>query len=151
MAYDLKDKRVFLSGPMTGLPSYNVTEFALAHSRCKLAGARTVYDPAQVWLSEPQSVSERKDHAQCMRECLRELTRPTACRAETYDVLVQLEGWQQSEGARCEAVAATALDMDVVPVSEIEVPAELMPIFEGTQGDGKLPEDEPTRNDRDVE
>lgn len=142
MAYDLKDKRVFLSGPMTGRPSYNVTEFALAHSKCKLAGAKAIYDPAQAWLLEPQSVSERKSHARCMRECLCELSMPTTCRTETYDVLVQLDGWQESEGARCEAVVAAALDMDVVPISEIEVPEELMPIFEGTQGDDKLPEDE---------
>ena len=110
-------KRVFLSGPMSGISHYNAQAFLDAHVMLKEAGALSVYDPAIEWLES----DEDHDHAYWMRKCLRELTADwpfNLCRG--YDILVQLPGWEDSVGASTEYEVAKACGIAVCELSEVE-------------------------------
>ena len=120
----LRGKRVFLSGPMSGLPHYNVEDFAKAHAIVKKAGADRVYNPAIEYL---QSTAKSNDYEYWMRRCLHELTFEIVSfgddEVETksnYDVLVQLPGWKTSAGAQLEHTVATACGIEVCELGEVE-------------------------------
>ena len=118
----LAGKRVFLSGPMTGIDHYNVAAFAEAHAICKEAGAETVYDPAHEWLTsrEPEQA-----HEAYMSRCINVLTRTAQSRDDwtvtepVWDALVQLDGWQLSDGATLEMQVARACGIPVVGIREV--------------------------------
>lgn len=118
---DIKGKRVFLSGPMTGRYCLNVAAFATAHARLKEAGAHWVFDPAVAYLRETDDESGRRGHAEYMRRCLNELTRPTYGQKEgtEYDMLVSLPGWEGSDGARTERAVAEACGIECHELSEV--------------------------------
>lgn len=98
----VRGKRIFISGPMSSLPHNNSAEFLGAHVVLKERGAKHVYDPALRWLDEDASESEAKSHEDYMRQCLHELTDDTM----PYDLMVQLPGWEDSEGAIWESWVA---------------------------------------------
>ena len=112
---DVKGKRVFLSGPMTGRHCHNVVAFATAHARIKEAGAEWVFDPAVAYLRETREESERHDHDEYLRRCINELTRPRYGQKDgtVYDLFVSLPGWEESEGAATERAVAEACGIDV--------------------------------------
>lgn len=123
---NIQDKSVFISGPMTGLPLFGTEAFVKAHGICKLAGAKHIFDPALIWLDEPLKTSLDKTHADYMQQCLHELTRPNMFGDATrYDFIVQLDGWQNSSGARFEAECAEELDIPCISIHDIDVPDEL--------------------------
>lgn len=101
----IRDKRVFLSGPMTGIEHNNACEFARAHAMCKEIGAYTVWDPVIEWLMESQSDGS---HEHYMRRALKELT------GNHYNVILMLPGWADSEGAKTERIVAEACGIEVV-------------------------------------
>lgn len=116
-------KTVFLSGPMTGKELYNTPAFAEAHAICKLAGARKIFDPAEQWL---RSQEDEQDHTTYMRRCINELTQGLfnnmngpMYERNKYEVLVQLEDWETSDGAVLEAQVAHACGIDVIGVRNI--------------------------------
>ena len=118
-------KRVFLSGPMTGLPDYNVAEFAKAHARLKEAGAKYVYNPALTYLCQRHDVAAAKEHQDYMLDCIHELTdrKKRSQGWETlvpkaYDALVRLPGWQDSDGARMEWEVAMACGIEIIDLEE---------------------------------
>lgn len=106
----VKGKRVFLSGPMSFKENYNVESFASAHATLKLMGARSVYDPALVWLHEE---CETRTHEEYVRDSIRTLV---VC---PFDMFVTLDGWETSDGAYAEHVVAVELGIDVVPYKSI--------------------------------
>lgn len=108
--------RVFLSGPMSGLENFNMNAFTAAHARLKKAGAEEVFDPILTWLNEPERTSRKRDHESYMLECLAELTRSDGGRPY-YDILAQLDGWQDSPGAAVEAAVAKSLGIPTTNVS----------------------------------
>lgn len=110
---DLHNKRVFLSGPMSDREDYHVADFALAHHRIKALAPIEVYDPAIEYLRSRCDQS----HEGWMRECIRRLM--NAGNGYQYDVLVQLPGWESSEGARLEADVAKATGIQVVTLAEV--------------------------------
>lgn len=125
----VKGKRVFLSGPMSGLEHFNVDEFAKAHDVLRKAGASTVYDPAIEYLRSESVKDSERTHAYWMLRCIGELTSMTPMTPtnifsiETqgkYDVLVSLPGWKRSRGARLERKVAKACGIDVCDLREVE-------------------------------
>lgn len=118
---DVRGKRVFLSGPMTGRYHNNVAAFAVAHARLKEAGAEWVFDPAVAYLRETAEESERHDHDEYMRFCINELTRPTYGYKDgnEYKLLVSLPGWDGSEGATIERAVAEACGIEVCDLEEV--------------------------------
>lgn len=121
---DLKGRRVFLSGPMTGLPHHNVDEFAQAHSIVKEAGADVVYDPGYAWLYERADVAKGKTHEDYMLDCIHELTRRAYTGKPYYDVLVSVGRWWESDGATKERDVAEACGIECVDVDTILWDAE---------------------------
>lgn len=120
----LRDKSVFLSGPMSGLLHYNVEEFAKAHAIVKEAGASLVYNPAIEYL---QSCDDEEGHEYWMRECLHVLTDTDMSyedgkvnETRLYDVLVLLPGWRTSAGSQLEYTVATACGIEVCELYEVE-------------------------------
>lgn len=120
----LKGKRVFLSGPMSGVGHWNVDGFALAHEKVKESGASYVYNPAIEYL---QSGYAKEPHEKCMRRTLAELTKERECpelyvntHVPSYDVIVMLPGWERSVGAKLEMDVAIACGIKVVMLGDVE-------------------------------
>ena len=122
-------KRVFLSGPITGREDFNRAEFAKAERIVRNLGAGMVYNPAEL-----PSADDAHRHSHWMIRTLHELTeyfgfpRIEMNNKPMYDVLVLLDGWRESDGARVERVVAAACGIDVL---------EMVNIGEGGFEDGK--------------
>lgn len=91
--------RIYIAGPMTGLPNLNFEAFHDA-ARALRAEGHDVVNPAEInadpsagWLS-------------CMRADIRELV--------TCDAIYLLQGWENSRGARLEARIAEGLGFQTI-------------------------------------
>ena len=94
----MSTSRIYLAGPMTGLPEFNYPTFALVAERLREMG-HTVESP-----HEPGQV-EGWGWSDYMRRGLAQML--------TCDMVVLLPGWMLSRGARIEATIAHTLGMDV--------------------------------------
>lgn len=97
--------RIYLSGPMTGLPNLNFPAFIAEAARLRELGYDVV-NPAEI------NPSPDAKWADCMREDIRALT--------TCDTIALLPGWQDSRGAKLERLIASELGLDVVNSYSIE-------------------------------
>ena len=111
----LYKRRVFISGPMTGIEHYNAPEFARAHAICREQKSRCVYDPSWAWLSEQ---GEEGPHEYYMRKCIAELVN-NLYGFTGYDVLLQLPGWEDSDGCRLERNVAIACGIEVMTLEQV--------------------------------
>lgn len=111
---------VFISGPMSGFANYNMNAFMEAHAELKKAGADLVFNPILKWLNEPERVSQCRTHESYMLICLAELTayEPHQQNADAivpkYDILVHLDGWQNSPGSKTEVTVAEAVGIQTM-------------------------------------
>jgi hypothetical protein len=98
--------RVYLAGPMTGLPELNFPAFnAQAHAlRCK---GYVVENPAENQMPEDWTPNWRS----YMRLAIAQLV--------TCDTVALLPGWERSRGARIEAALGRDLGLRVVEVDEL--------------------------------
>ena len=114
---DVKDKSIFLSGPMTGIELYNTPAFMEAHARLKLMGCGEVFNPVIEWLWDDSGSTDRLYY---MRKCVERLGMgPLAYGHEHWDMLVSLPGWEDSEGARLEREVAEALGIECHDLAEV--------------------------------
>jgi hypothetical protein len=97
-------RRIYISGPMTGLPGLNFPAFHAEAARLRAIGYDVV-NPAE--LSPDQNASWH----QCMRRDLAALL--------TCDTLALLEGWTTSAGAHLEMHVAHRVGMEIVIASEV--------------------------------
>ena len=112
-------KRVFLSGPMTGYDDFNEREFVRAQIFLKKLGVEFVYNPIMQWIYEPQRISVRRSHESYMLECIHELSRTESYERPYYHAVVQLDGWEGSEGAIAEDFVAKACGIPRFSFSDI--------------------------------
>lgn len=97
-------KRIYISGPMTGLPELNFPAFNAEAARLRSLGFEVVNpadlnpDPATGW-------------HECMRRDLAALL--------TCDALALMDGWQKSSGAHLEMHVAHRVGMEIVIAGEI--------------------------------
>lgn len=120
-------KRVYLSGPMTGHDDLNVEAFDHVERVCRRLGATRVYNPCHAGIDK--SIS----HEDAMLFSIRTLVRPgvedVACTrpggvpASGIDMVVTLDGWEKSDGARLEVIVARACGIPVVRLDELEADA----------------------------
>ncbi len=109
-----KPRRIFISGPMTGLPNHNFPVFDTAARRLERAGWEVV-NPAD-------NFGGRTD-----------LPRSSYLRADVVlllqcDALAVLPGWEASLGAKIEYLLARELGMPVFDSQTLAVlPADLLP------------------------
>lgn len=94
-------KRIYISGPMTGLPELNFPAFHAAAKALRALGYEVV-NPAEV---NPDST---KPWQQCMRDDIRALC--------DCDATALMEGWEASKGAHLELHIAHRLGMEVTHV-----------------------------------
>lgn len=97
-------KRVYIAGPMTGLPGYNYAAFNAEAARLRQLGfavenpAENPAPPCDTWLAY-------------MRLAIAQLVR--------CDAVALLPGWRDSRGARVEEGLARSLGLQVVESKEL--------------------------------
>ena len=92
-------KRIYLSGPMTGIAENNFPVFNTVAAQLRQRGLEVV-NPAEI---VPQG---EKTWENCMRAVLKELL--------TCDTIGMLSGWERSAGAHLELHVAHRVGMNVV-------------------------------------
>lgn len=97
-------KRIYISGPMTGMPDLNFPAFHAEAARLSALGYQVV-NPAEINPDPGMSWHE------CMRRDLRALL--------DCDALALLEGWQKSAGAHLEMHVAHRIGMEIVIAREV--------------------------------
>jgi hypothetical protein len=98
-------RRVYVAGPMTGLPELNFPAFHAAAAHLRGLGFEVV-NPAEI------NVDPAKGWAECMRTDIAQLV--------TCDGIVLLPGWERSRGATLEHHIAEKLGMRVVLAELLE-------------------------------
>lgn len=107
-------KRLYIAGPMTGLPDFNFPAFNDAAAKLRALGFQ-VENPAEnptpacgSWLGY-------------MRMAVVQVSR--------VDAIVMLPGWEQSRGARVEFALASGLGLEVVRIDTLLAKhGELQPV-----------------------
>ena len=101
----VKGKKVYLSGPITGIKNYKGL-FLFAEELVKMCDASQVFNPA---LQIPDSLG----YEEAMKRCVRALT--------DHDIIVMLPDWNVSQGSKVEHEVARACGMDVVYLASYAV------------------------------
>ena len=99
--------KVYIAGPMTGLPGYNGPAFEAAIIRLHELGHEPV-SPTRIHGYPWPQCCEGKSRGEIMRTCLAALVE--------CDGIALLPGWQDHDGAQAEAHAANAMGLEVVAV-----------------------------------
>lgn len=111
MCIELADKRIYLSGPMTGIYDWNRESFSEAARYLRYQGAK-VFNPA---FSAPAANKTARPHSFYMIRDLHELTSYIGD-SPYYDALALLPGWDKSNGAKLEKLVAKACGIDVFTI-----------------------------------
>jgi hypothetical protein len=101
-------KRIYVSGPMTGLPEFNFPAFNAEAARLAAMGFDVV-NPATL---NPDTTTTWQ---QCMRNDIAALV--------TCDTIAMLPGWEYSSGANLELHIASRVGITIVNAREIVEPA----------------------------
>lgn len=101
--------RIYLSGPMSGLPGLNFETFNAEAKRLRALGYEVV-NPAEI---NPDCT---KTWHECMRADIRALM--------TCDTVALLPGWAQSQGAQLEQHLGHRVGMQVVMAAELTQPRQ---------------------------
>lgn len=119
--------KIYLAGPMRGVPHFNYPAFHAAAARLRAAG-HEVFSPAEHDarrhggdISNPDGCAETaaRDHGFSIREAL---AADTAWICREAEAIALLRGWQASRGARAELALAEALGLEVVRLDLIADP-----------------------------
>lgn len=97
-------KRIYLSGPMSGIPELNFPAFNAEAKRLRALGYLVV-NPAEI------NPDHEKSWEDCLRADLREML--------TCDVLALLPAWQTSKGAHLEVHVAHRVGMTIVDAATV--------------------------------
>lgn len=114
---------VYLSGPMTGLPEFNVPAFMAAALRLRTEG-HEVFNPAESFggrLDLPRDEYFRKDFEELVRV------------ANNGGYVVVLPGWEKSRGATLEVLAAAEMGIRVMTLDGEPVAAPQHQVCQATQ------------------
>ena len=102
--------RLYLAGPMTGLPDFNRPAFHAAAAELRAAGYQVV-NPAELDESEP--ITDPDKPGAWGRYMRRDI--PHLCKC---DALALLPGWTESQGAQLESLIANGLRMRQLDAQE---------------------------------
>lgn len=93
-----RDCRIYIAGPMTGLPDYNYPKFLRVEEDLKRMGYKHILNPARIANGETG-----KCYSYYIRESLNLI--------KNADVVVFLNGWENSKGANLEHHCATLMNL----------------------------------------
>lgn len=96
-------KRIYLCGPVTGMPLGNARSFNVQAERLRALGYEVV-NPIEI-------CDETENWVTCMRRCVGALA--------ICDTLALLPGWTESRGARIERHLALDLEIPAVYAADI--------------------------------
>lgn len=109
MGVELAGKRVYISGPMSGLRDFNREQFAEAARYLRNQGARA-FNPAFT-----ADVDNTRPYSAYMLRDLNELTSHMDGVA-FYDMMALLPGWKHSRGANVEMIVAKACGIETFEI-----------------------------------
>lgn len=104
---DLDGKSVVLAGPMRGIDDFNRKDFGTIEGIIHAAGATEVWNPTML---VPAMQKGTMEFGQCMRVDLTQLLKS--------DIVVMLDGWEDSAGAKLEHDVAETCNIEIVYSSE---------------------------------
>lgn len=113
--------RVYLSGPMSGLPDENFPAFMAVAAVLRLRGIAVV-NPAELnpGVNRPGPNASPREVRSYWHDCIRvDMRELTDC-----DVIVLLPGWQYSDGAHSELSTARDCGLQIVMLEDV-LPREL--------------------------
>lgn len=97
----VKGKKVYLSGPITGIKNYKGL-FLFAKELVRMCDAARIFNPAS-------QITDSLGYEDAMKRCV-------AALAE-YDTIMLLPGWHTSKGARLERDVALACGMNIIDLT----------------------------------
>lgn len=103
-------KRIYLAGPMTGLPDLNRPAFYAA-ARALAERGYEVFNPAEADEHDPEATPDKP------REWFLRRDIPELCRS---DAVAVLPGWRNSIGAQVEVYVARAIGLPVLDAQTLE-------------------------------
>ena len=124
--------KIYLAGPMRGIPQFNFPAFHEAAARLRADG-HTVFSPAErdierhggVDISADNATGDLKHAAETHGFSLRvALAEDTAWICREADAIALLPGWAASRGATAEFFLAEALGLKVIELVDLPNPGE---------------------------
>lgn len=107
--------RIFIAGPMRGLPEYNFPEFYRAEEVVRRYGHDAV-NPAR--LDEEDGFDPHCDYRdEEMAELVKSFVARNITQLVGCDAIALLPGWEDSEGAKLEVAVAQYLGLDILRVN----------------------------------
>lgn len=123
----LAGRKVYIAGPMRGIPEFNFPAFDHAADVLERLGA-VVFSPAQRDRDEdgfdPKGLTGHEDLSLLGFDLRHALAEDVAYVAREADLVVLLDGWDDSSGALAEASVAIAVGVPMVRFRVIEALAE---------------------------
>jgi hypothetical protein len=118
-----EEKKIYLSGPMTGITDFNVPEFKRITAILRKSDYNVV-SPVELDMEDsPTSGTEKERWCYFMERDLNVLMEPTVTS------IVLMEGWQKSKGAVLEVIIAEAFGKEILVFIEDIVGFHLEPLL----------------------
>lgn len=105
---EARPKRIYIAGPMTGMPDHNFPAFNAAAARYRAAGWE-VENPVEI--GEKFGTWEEVDEDPELVEALFEAEYQAVVRS---DAILLLPGWEDSRGTRVELRLALSVGLDII-------------------------------------
>ena len=103
--------KIYLAGPMRGIPDYNFPMFDMAASNLRAKGY-TVFSPAD---NDREKGYVGKPEEEIMRDCIMDDLTYIAREAEAFALL---PGWEASKGVAAEVALAIFLGLTLIVLTE---------------------------------
>lgn len=103
--------KVYLAGPMRGIPEFNVPAFNAAAADLRSRGF-VVFSPPELDLEIDNAIDGNRTSSDYMERDL-----PYVCRA---DAVVVLDGWRKSKGAQIETWVARKLGKPILRYPDLK-------------------------------